>query len=68
MTDRLNSGTTQNRIVPPSDEKERQRFWIDRGNRILWGQEPTSKGDYLSPRTDLEWVCRDGSYSIEPRR
>lgn len=66
MTDRLNSGPSQ-RVVAPSDPIERQRFWIERGNRILWGQEPTSKGDFLRPRTDLHWVIRNGSYSIEPR-
>ena len=55
------------RIVAPTDPKERERFWIDRGNRILWGQEPTSKGDYLYPRPELHWVCRSGNYSIEAR-
>lgn len=56
------------RIVPPTNEAERIRFWIDRGNRILWGQEPTSKGDFLQPRTDLQWACVNGNYFIEPRR
>jgi hypothetical protein len=67
MTDRLNAGQAQSRIAAPSDPAERQRFWIERGNRILWGQEPTSKGEFLPPRTDLEWVCRNGSYAIERR-
>jgi hypothetical protein len=47
--------------------KRTTQEWIDRGNRILWGQEPTSKGDFLPPRLDLEWVCRNGSYAIERR-
>jgi hypothetical protein len=53
--------------LAPSDTKERERFWIERGNRILWGQELTSKGKFLSPRLDLHWVCINGNYSIEPR-
>jgi hypothetical protein len=56
------------RIVPPTNEAERIRFWIERGNRILWGQEPTSKGDFLKPRADLQWACVNGNYFIEPRR
>lgn len=63
----LLSGQTA-RPLTPSDPAERQRFWIERGNRILWGQEPTSKGDFLHPRTDLQWACVNGSYFIEPRR
>jgi hypothetical protein len=66
MTDRLNSGKAA-KIVPPSDPQERVRFWIERGNRILWGLEPTSKGDTLTPRYDLHWVCRHGHYAIEKR-
>ena len=54
-------------IIPPSDPKEREKFWIERGNRILWGQEPTTKGDYLTPRLELEWCCKDGHYFIAPR-
>lgn len=45
------------RIVPPSDPAERIKFWIERGNRLL-----TEAG-----RTDLEWVWRNGSYSIEEK-
>jgi hypothetical protein len=56
------------RIIAPVEPKERERFWIDRGNRVLWGQEPTSKGDFLPSRTDLQWACANGSYFIEPRR
>jgi hypothetical protein len=48
----------QSRIIPPTDKLERQRFWIERGNQLLIEQG----------RHDLEWVCRNGSYSIEPRR
>jgi hypothetical protein len=51
----------------PTDKRERERLWIERGNRILWGQEPTSKGDHLPPRTDLEWRCANGSYFITKR-
>lgn len=55
-------------VVAPSDQTERQRFWIDRGNRILWGQEETKKYGYLQPRHDLEWACINGSYFIQSRR
>ena len=68
MTDRLNSPDGQRaRVVAPSDPAERRRFWIERGNRILWGQEATSKGDFLPPRHDLEWAWANGSYFIQPR-
>ena len=55
------------RVHAPADPAERRKFWLDRGNRILWGQEPTSKGDYLYPRTDLEWVYSNGSYAVQSR-
>ena len=55
-------------VIAPQDKEGRTRFWIERGNRILWGLEPTSKGEWLTPRHDLEWVCWNGSYSIEPRQ
>ena len=42
----------------PSDPEERRRYWIERGNMLL-AQE--GKGH-------LEWVWRNGSYAIEPRR
>ena len=52
----------------PEDRDDRKRFWIERGNRILWGEEPTSKGDFLEPQRRLHWVCsKDGHYSIESR-
>lgn len=63
MADRLNKS---NAIQVPSDPAERQRFWINRGNRILWGQEATSKGDYLN-RPEYEWASKDGHYYIVPR-
>jgi hypothetical protein len=59
---------TTNRLAKAENPTKRtQQEWIERGNRILWGQEPTSKGEFLPPRTDLEWVCRNGSYAIERR-
>ena len=61
----IDGGST--RVIAPTDRAERQRFWIERGNRILWGQEPTSKGDFLPPRLDLEWRCHDGNYFIAER-
>jgi hypothetical protein len=62
MTDRLNSG-------PPSKPaKKTTQEWIERGNRILWGEEPTSKGEWLPPRRDLQWACVNGNYFIEPRK
>ena len=67
MTDRLNATSSQTRNGSPADPIERQRHWIERGNRILWGQEPTSKGDFLPPRHDLEWAWNNGSYFIQPR-
>jgi hypothetical protein len=56
------------RVATPKDKAERQRFWIERGNRILWGEEPTSKGEWLPPRRDLQWACVNGNYFIEQRR
>jgi hypothetical protein len=67
MTNRLAKSDIL-RMVAPTDKAERQRFWIDRGNRILWGQEPTAKGDYLPVRPDLHWTCINGNYFIEPRQ
>jgi hypothetical protein len=55
------------RVVAPIDKQEREAFWIERGNRILWGQEPTRKGDFLEPRHDLHWRCVNGNYFIESR-
>lgn len=48
----------------PTDKAERERYWIERGNRLLWGIEPTSRGDYLPPQRHLEWRCKDGHYFI----
>jgi hypothetical protein len=64
-TSRLSGSSNGTR--PPNDPKERIRFWIERGNRILWGEEATSKGDYLTPRRDLEWAWNNGSYFLQPR-
>ena len=47
-TNRLAKSNVPERVIAPSDEQERTRFWIERGNRILWGQEPTSKGEWLA--------------------
>jgi hypothetical protein len=67
-TNRLARSENQpDRIVPPKDKAERQAFWIARGNRVLWGEEPNGKGEYLTPRRDLEWRCVDGSYFIDQR-
>jgi hypothetical protein len=52
----------------PTDPKERRKFWIERGNAMLWGHIPDSKGNYLEPRFNLHWVCYgDQDYRIEPR-
>lgn len=59
------------RIGPPSGlpEKERRQWWVDRGNRVLWGQEPCKDGSFLTPRLDMEWGCDDsGSYYMTSRR
>lgn len=45
------------RMHPPSDPAERQRFWIERGNHLL-----AKEG-----RGHLQWVCLNGYYKIEPR-
>lgn len=55
-------------IIAPDDEDERRRFWIERGNRILWGQELPTKGGRVPPRLELEWACDNGHYSLVPRR
>lgn len=58
---------TDNPIKQKAAQPKRSvQEWIDRGNRILWGQEPTSKGDYLN-RPELHWCHRDGHYFIERR-
>lgn len=56
------------RTFTPQDAADRRRHWIERGNRILWGMEPTARGDLLEARRDLEWVCDGGNYFIVPRR
>lgn len=65
---KIRRGDESDSPLVPSDQMERVRHWIDRGNRILWGQEPTSKGEWLTPRLNMEWVWRNGSYSIEERQ
>jgi hypothetical protein len=67
-TNPLKNLEAHSRTVAPPDPQERQRFWIERGNRILWGQEPTSKGEWLTPRLDLEWFWNNGAYMVGPRR
>jgi hypothetical protein len=67
-TNRLAVRAKDSALSPPDDKAERQKFWIERGNRILWGREATSKGDFLEPKPHLHWVCVKDSYSIEPRR
>lgn len=64
MTDRLNSGTTKARIIPPSDRAERERFWIERGNNLLRNGGMSAKGEWLAPRPGLEWRCKDRHYFI----
>lgn len=60
MTNRyVNAANTNGeRIVAPKEKAERERFWIDRGNCVL-----LSEG-----RSDLEWICVNGHYSIVPRQ
>lgn len=72
IENRLAKSDARPGIVPPDDPNERRRFWIERGNRLLRGQEPmTGKkyaGQFISPpRLDLEWVCINGSYAIQRR-
>lgn len=66
-TNRLAKSNNVPALAVPSDPKERERFWIERGNRLLWGYEPLSNGKYLN-RTDLQWAAKDGHYWIEPRK
>lgn len=58
-------------VVNQKQPKRTVQEWIERGNRILWGQEPMAgkkyEGQYLAPRFDLEWVWANGSYSIQRR-
>jgi hypothetical protein len=61
MTDRLNSGGTR----PP---KRSPQEWCDRGNALLAGTEPTTKGEYPKPRTDVEWKVWDGRVTIGWRK
>lgn len=67
MTTNRLAKPSEDRLVVPSDREDRIRFWIDKGNRQLWGLEPTSKGEWLPPQTHLHWVWRNGDYSIEHR-
>lgn len=71
-TNRLTSANTnQPRVVAPAglSEEERRQWWVARGNRVLWGQEPCKDGSFLTPRLDMEWGCDDsGSYYITTRR
>jgi len=69
MTDNpfLNSQSdSSGRVIAPKgmSKAEREQFWIARGNRILWGEEPCQDGSYLDPRRNLEWRCKDGHYFI----
>jgi hypothetical protein len=73
--------TTKNRLAKsenptlaiPQEERDRRRFWIERGNAYLWGDRPADQGKHAGqyidkPRRDLEWICnKNGSYSIVPR-
>lgn len=69
MSDNRLTGANSNRpiVKAPADcdtPEKRQKWWVQRGNRILWGQEPNAKGEYQQPRPDLEWRCENGSYYI----
>jgi hypothetical protein len=57
-TNRLAKPSGEGRVIAPENEAERQRFWVERGNQHL-----RELG-----RINLEWVCRNGNYSIEQRR
>jgi hypothetical protein len=71
-TNRLKRSENSEIVVVPKDPKERERFWIDRGNAYLSGEAPATEGkvkgtSIKEPRPDLHWVCRNGHYSIERR-
>lgn len=67
-TNRLAVADVAPRLSPPKDKAERRRFWIERGNRLLWGQEEATKGSPLTPRYDLEWACDEhGAYWLKQR-
>jgi len=63
---RAETGST---VGPPlgSTKQEREAYWVARGNRLLWGQELTTKGEALEPRYDLEWRCVNGNYFLASR-
>lgn len=66
----LDRSPAQAKISPPSDLKtveERRRWWIARGNRVLWGEEPCKDGSYCEPRRDMEWRHDGNSYYLSPR-
>ena len=71
-TNRLTSSNNdnQNRVTPPSDltkVEQRRQWWIDRGNRILWGEEACKDGSYCTPRRDMEWRHDGTGYYIADR-
>lgn len=47
--------------------KRDQQAWIDRGNRLLWGEEPDRSGAFMEPQRHLEWRCENGNYFIALR-
>ena len=70
MTNRLIASSSGNPVIGPppgSTKQEREAYWVARGNRLLWGQELSTKGEALEPRYDLEWRCVNGNYFLANR-
>ena len=56
---------SDNPIKPKVQPKRTPEEWVERGNRLLAGVEPTMKGEYLTPRHDVHWILRNGVPTIE---
>jgi len=57
---------TTNRLArSEAPTKRSAKEWADRGNRVLRGEEPNTKGEYEVPRYDVRWSVRDGRCVIE---
>jgi hypothetical protein len=62
MTDRLNGGSSARPLKLTAQQ------WCDRGNAILAGTEPTTKGEFLLPRHDVHWFVENGRATIGWKR
>lgn len=56
------------RLAKAAPVRRTAQEWCDRGNAILAGVEPTTKGEYDPPRNDVHWFVQDGRPTIGWRR